>query len=149
MDLKQLEKSAMKMLSMREHSYHELHKKLVNKADDYHDVKPLLIQLIKDNFLSEERFTEVFIHSHKNKGKGPTWILNKLKEHQIQPNLISRHLDIDEDDWIDCALGVKNKKFGDDNVEDFEEKMKQARFLKYRGFTHFQIFKVLDRKLKN
>lgn len=144
MEYQQLEQSAMRMLAACEHSHFMLRQKLLKRSDNEADVARLLERLGTDGLLSDERFTEVFVNSHRNKGKGPSRILKELQQHQISSDLISIHLDVDDASWLETAAEVRRKKFGQQTPGDYKEKMRQARFLEYRGFTHSQIFSVLD-----
>jgi len=134
---------AMRLLAMREHSTYEMRSKLNKKGFDDSDIGVVINEYKHLNYLNDERFTEVFINSHRKKGKGPSRIQKELQQHKIDTNFISMHLDIYDFDWIQCAENVRKKKFGKEIPDEYKEKMKQARFLEYRGFTNEQIFSVL------
>ena len=68
----------MDYLSRREHSYQELIKKLGKKDFNLSLVNIELEKLIEDGLQSDSRFTESFIRSRKNQGKGPLRIRSEL-----------------------------------------------------------------------
>ena len=134
---------AMRLLASREHSQHELRRKLQHKGHDTELVDEVIQELAEQNLQSEERFVESFISSHRARGKGPQRILLELKQHSVPLNLINEYLNNQGIDWFESASLVRSKKYGNDLPLDYNEQMKQAKFLEYRGFTHEQIFSVL------
>jgi len=133
----------MRLLAIREHSTSELVRKLGQKgfADD--DVAALLTALTQENLLSNERFTECFVNSRRQRGSGPVKIKKELQQHQIAPELIADYLEPQDPVWAQEAARVRAKKFGRELPEDFKERMRQSRFLEYRGFSHEQIRAVM------
>lgn len=135
---------AMRLLATREHSQHELRRKLTQKGHAAEWVDEVIAQLSAQDLQSDERFVETFINSRRERGQGPTRIQLELQQHQIAPELIANYLDARDAIWHDVAEKVRSKKFGDDLPDDYKERMRQAKFLEYRGFTHQQIFASLD-----
>ncbi len=134
---------AMRLLAAREHSQHELWRKLGQKGHEAECIEQAIDQLARQGLQSDERFVESFISSYRARGKGPTRIRMALQQHQLVDELLEGHLDERDVIWNEFALQVKRKKFGPAPPEDFQQKMKQAKFLEYRGFTHDQISAVL------
>jgi len=71
---------AMDLLARREHSFFELKSKLLKKGFNEEQVVMELHQLIDDHLLSDSRFTEIFISSRKEQGKGPLRIESELQK---------------------------------------------------------------------
>jgi len=134
---------AMRLLAVREHSQHELQRKLTQKGHEHDIVELVIAQLVEQDSQSDERFVEAFVNSHQARGKGPKRIQLELQQHQLAEHLVEQFLDSADEIWRESAAQVRSKKFGDEFPEDYTEKMKQAKFLEYRGFTHDQIFSVL------
>lgn len=134
---------AMRLLATREHSQHELRRKLSQKGHAVEDIELAIERLIGQKLQSDERFVESFVNSHRERGKGPKRIRLELQQHQLSAELINMYLDDRDDIWKEFASQVKHKKFGDELAEDYQQHMKQARFLEYRGFTHEQISAAL------
>ena len=135
--------AAMRVLAAREHSTHELRRKLQQKGFAAPAVEAELDALQREKLLSDERFVEAFINSRRRRGQGPVRIQRDLQAHDLDTELIASYLDLSDPDWLEEARSVREKKFGRAPVDDFQEKMRQARFLEYRGFSHEQIQRVL------
>ncbi|MGD8784214.1 MAG: regulatory protein RecX [Thioalkalispiraceae bacterium] len=134
---------AMRLLAAREHSQHELRRKLSQKGHATEDIERAIEQLAAQNLQSDARFVESFVNSHRQRGKGPKRIRLELQQHQLAEGLVDEYLNERDDAWKESALEVKLKKFGEALPDDFQQQMKQAKFLEYRGFTHEQISAVL------
>jgi len=130
---------AMRLLAAREHSQHELGRKLSQKGHDSDDIEQVIEQLVVQKLQSDERFVESFVNSYRERGKGPKRIRLELQQHQLPADLIDRYLDERDIIWKESAIKVKLKKFGDEVPTDYPQQMKQAKFLEYRGFTQEQI----------
>ena len=74
--------AAMNLLAMREHSAHELRRKLAPRFEGA-DVAAVIAVLTAENLQSDERYTEAFIIMRKRQGKGPIRIALELKEKGI------------------------------------------------------------------
>lgn len=141
---KDINESAVRLLAMREHSRQELQRKLVQKGFRVQQVEQALQDLSAQNLLSDERFTEAFVASKRERGSGPVKIQAELQQRGIGAELISRFLDTKDPDWLAKAEQVRQKKYGSQPPQDYQEKIQQARFLANRGFNHEQIRRVLD-----
>ena len=134
---------AMRLLAAREHSQHELRRKLAQKGHEVADIEEAIEQLGAQNLQSDERFVESFVNSYRERGKGPKRIRLELQQHQLTAELIETYLNERDEIWKASAVQVKLKKFGDEPANDYPQQMKQAKFLEYRGFTHEQISAAL------
>jgi regulatory protein len=137
---------AIDYLSRREHSSLELRNKLIVKGFDPTIIDDLLIQLRKDNLLSDERFVECYVRSRINKGFGPLHIQQELHKRGIEGELSTNELKTDDAAWIKCAHLARQKRFGQSLPQSEHELIKQTRFLSGRGFTYSQIQAVLSDK---
>jgi regulatory protein len=134
-------KKAMDYLARREHGLAELTRKLMTFGFDADVAHDAVAQLVDDGLQSDERFTEAFIRSRINQGKGPARIRADLREKGVSDRVIAAGLDEAEQNWYELALDVRVKKFGAGQPEDFKEKARQMRFLQSRGFEqdHIQV----------
>ncbi len=135
--------SAIRMLAGREHSCFELKTKLKNKGHNAADIEPVIEQLLRDKYLNESRFTEIFIRSKINRGVGPIKIRLELQQRSVDESLIDEYLDFNQPEWFERAMEVRCKRFGENLPEEANEKAKQIRFLQHRGFTQNQIMNVI------
>ncbi len=135
--------SAIRMLAGREHSCFELRNKLKNKGHANHEIDMVIEQLVKDKYLNESRFTEMFVRSKINRGVGPIKIRLELQQRSVDESLIDEYLDFNQPEWFEYAREARCKRFGENLPEDINEKAKQIRFLQQRGFTQKQIINVI------
>jgi regulatory protein len=145
---KDLNATAVRLLAMREHSQTELQRKLLDKGFAASAVAQALLDLRAQNLLSDERFTEAFVLSRRERGSGPVKIQAELQQRGVDNSLISRYLDFGDPDWLQRAEQVRQKKFGRERPAAYPLQMQQARFLANRGFSHEQIRRVLDAELE-
>ena len=133
----------MNLLARREHSTQELRDKLLARGFDDDEITPALQTLSREGLLSDERFTESFIHSRMERGSGPVKIRAELRQRGVTDEVISNWLDERDRAWLERAEAVRCKKFGSALPVDYKEKARQARFLQYRGFSAEQTRQVL------
>jgi regulatory protein len=132
-------KKAMDYLARREHSRDELCRKMGKVGFDPKVALDAIEQLQKDGLQSDLRFVEAFVQSRISQGKGPTRIQADLSQRGIGDSMMHETLGEVKQDWFALAREVRQKKFGCDVPNDFQEKARQMRFLQYRGFEPDQI----------
>jgi len=124
---------ALRYLSMREHSRLELGRKLARYAEEGDDVEALLNFLEKNNWLSQERFSEALIH-RRSARFGNSRIVAELQSHGINGVALQElKAGLSEGETERCCE-VWRRKFGT-VAADQNERNKQVRFLRQRGFS--------------
>ncbi len=124
------------LLVRREHARQELYWKLKQRPSCKHvDLDVLLDQLEVENYLSDERYTEVAVRYDISKGYGPTKIAYRLREKSVNDVYIQRYLYAQDIDWVLLITTVRQKRFGVAIPNDLKARAKQSRFLAGRGFT--------------
>ena len=136
--------SALRLLTRREHSRVELHRKLTAKGFEKSNISVLLDQLESEGMLSDIRFTEVYIRARKGRGFGPLRIAMELAQRGIAQETIDDHLQIQSDSWFELARSEFVKRFGAQRAHNYKERARQVRFLQGRGFSTEVIFRALD-----
>lgn len=116
---------ALNLLMRREHSIVEFRQKLMLKGCDAQLVEEIIAQCIEANYLSLERFAEVFARNQAQLGYGPKKVQFLLKQHQVPSDLVSIAL---EEANFDEAKAIALRKIG----QKPESKLKAA--LYRRGF---------------
>jgi regulatory protein len=124
---------ALRFLSMREHSRLELGRKLSKYAEEGDDVDALLDFLEKNNWLSQERFSESLIHRRAAR-YGNSRIVAELQSHGVAGEALQELKAGLNDSETARACEVWQRKFGTVAV-DPAERNKQTRFLMQRGFS--------------
>ena len=133
--LNETRRKALDLLTRREHSELELHRKLLIKGHAISDIETTIQALRQEKLLSNTRFTECYIRHRREKGYGPLRIHAELIARGIPEDMIEHHLNIADNDWFAYAKKVWQKRFKNSVPRDLHERAKQMRFLQYRGFT--------------
>ncbi len=139
--------AAMDLLARREHSVLELRQKLSRRFDHDLLIAQTIDRLAADNLQSDQRFTEAFVNSRANQGKGPVRIEQELRQRGVAAELISAWLDPSDTHWRELAVRERCKRFGDQAPRESREKARQMRFLQYRGFSQDQIRWALENEI--
>ena len=95
--------------------------------------------LTAEGLQSDQRFTDSFVLSRINQGKGPVRIRLDLSQRGVGDAVIEMAIEECAADWHGLAWEVRSRKFGTDEPADFKAKAKQMRFLQYRGFEQDHI----------
>jgi regulatory protein len=128
-----LKARALRFLSMREHSRLELGRKLARYAEQGDDVDALLDFLEKNDWLSQERFSESLIHRRAARF-GTSRIVAELQSHGVSGEALQELKSGLAENETAHACEVWRRKFGA-VASDPAERSKQVRFLMQRGFS--------------
>ena len=128
-----LKARALRFLSMREHSRLELGRKLSRYAEEGDDIEALLDLLEKNNWLSQERFSESLIHRRAARF-GNSRIVAELQSHGVNGEALQELKSGLADSETERCCEVWNRKFGT-VAADPQQRNKQMRFLMQRGFS--------------
>jgi len=132
----------MDFLARREHSEQELRHKLAARAEDAGEVEAVLRQLKEERLLSDERFTEAYVHHRFGAGIGPVKIRYELRQKGVDEALVDAFLEPLADQWDDLMCRQRVHKFGAGIPADYSARMKQARFLQNRGFSPESVMRL-------
>lgn len=134
-----LRHKAMDLLALREHSRVELTRKLRQREFSEDMISQELDKLEQEKLLSDERFAQAYARMRINKGFGPRRIALELKERGISKQLVDTVLSESDTIWAQRAANALGKRFGRNPSGELSERVKQKRFLEYRGFSYEQI----------
>lgn len=126
--------SITRMLSRREHAYHELLRKLSQKGFALNDCLPVVEEFKQAGMQSDARFAEMKVRTGIAKGQGPGRLKAECQQFSIDEYLLEQAMIESEADWFTLARQVRHKRFGLMPPANDKEKFKQIRFLQYRGF---------------
>ena len=107
----------------------------------------ILLYLMKENYLNEERFTRSYIRGKFNiKHWGKTKIKIHLKQKGITEKLINRCYDeIHEDDYLKTVKRLyENYESKLKGLKDYQKKSKTITYLRSRGFEYEVILQVIE-----
>ena len=131
--------AAIRFLARREYGAYELTEKLRHRGFPMEAVEQVVAWLQEKDLQSDRRFVEMYIRSRKSRGQGPVRLRAELQQLAINDELVRDHLESDEQEWVDIARQVCQKRFGACGEISAAERAKQQRFLQYRGFSFEQI----------
>lgn len=135
-----------RILAMRDHSEHELRRKLTsaptfpgsNKASlptfTPEDIDKVIAWCYEHHWLDDAQFAVRFIASRSRKGYGPQRINQELKQKGIDRAIGEAAMMQCEVDWQEMAREMAERKFGSPLPTEWKERAKVKRFLLYRGF---------------
>lgn len=106
----------------------------------------ILLYLLKENYLNEERFTRSYIRGKFYiKHWGRNKIKMNLKQKQISEKLISKCFDeIDEDDYENMIRKIYGDYYSKQNGQEYQKKAKTIKYLMGRGFEYDQINNTME-----
>lgn len=134
---------ALRLLARREHSRLELSLKLRQRQISNKIIESVLDSYEEKGWLDDSRFADVYARQRMDHGYGLLRILGELQQRGVHqtPECLS---EVTEIDWCQRAIALREKRYGlTDLNADWDEKMRQARFLNRRGFSSSQVDKAL------
>ena len=140
-----VELAAVRLLAVREHSRHELRRKLSDRGHDSGLTDEVLDALVRRRLLSDERFAAQYLAQRMRKGFGPLRIRAELAARGVAEQLIAATLETACCDWEDRLAEAASRRFGERPARDPRELARRGRFLEQRGFPISLIRRHLDR----
>jgi len=126
------------------------HKEIEQKMRDYNLIPEarelILLRLMKDNFLNEERFSKIYARGKfRIKSWGKQRIVRELKFRDISDYNIKTALkEIDSEEYIATIYRItENRNAVLTEANPFKRKQKLIDFLKRKGFENELIFKTV------
>ncbi|MFK7161773.1 regulatory protein RecX [Marinospirillum sp. MEB164] len=153
-----LEAKALRLLTRREQSAHELMQRLkeagqprwgrpgLSAPEFLHQdelschLAQLIFQLQFQGWQSDLRFAASLTERLLRQGKGPLLLQQAFAQHQLATDLTQPHLARLAPLWLHQAQRVRRQKFGHELPVDRRQAAKMQRFLASRGFTAEQIY---------
>ena len=132
---------ALRLLARREHSRHELTRKLAGHSQDPAELERVLDALEAEGLLSERRVVEQIVHA-RGARFGARRIARELAQKGIGDEAIATAVEALKADEVGSARAVWRRKFAHP-PRTAAERARQVRFLQGRGFGFDAIMKVL------
>lgn len=127
-------RSALTLLTRREHSRSELARKLQARGIETEEARVVIESLSEDGWQSDKRFAESLARSRASGGYGPLRIRAELAQHKLPSELIESAIIACEIDWNARAAELLARRFGRKPTRDRNEQAKRGQFLQRRGF---------------
>ena len=143
-NLNRITSYAFYLISHKMYSRKSLTEKLIQKGFQSVDVEKVVNRLCELNYINDENFAKELIEYLKSKGKGPFYIKNELKQHNIDNEIISKFLDItqEEQEVYLQIIKIMKQKYPKFDGNDRNEIRKIAMFFQRRGFSSQDIAKA-------
>lgn len=140
----QIRAVALRLLARREHSRFELAAKLRQRRLPADLANKVLDEFETEGWLSDERFADVYARQRMDSGYGPIRIRSELQQRGIHSIPVCLK-EVDDMEWTRRALRLRERRFGLQDLEqDWQEKVRQARFLTQRGYSADQVERALE-----
>ncbi|WP_408038972.1 regulatory protein RecX [Tenacibaculum amylolyticum] len=127
------------------------HKEVEQKLNEYNLIPEardmILLHLLQENFLNEERFAKSFARGKfKIKKWGRHRIVRELKIRDISEYNVKKGLEeIDADEYMEVLYTITEKKYNSFTKErELEKKRKLYSYLNYRGYETNLIYQVIN-----
>jgi len=149
--LSELKQKAENFCVYQERSHKEVIKKLRDLGAKSEEIDLVIVHLIEDNFLNEERFARNFaIGKHSIKKYGKTRITQELKLKNISEYNIKKALEeISEDQYKSTFNELCEKKWNSIEEKDIVKKKKRFfEYLFYKGYETELIHEYLQNTTK-
>ena len=126
--------AALTLLARRDWLAGELSAKLLAAGCDGEVTAGVIADLVRERLLNDARYAEHYVASRAERGQGPLRIAADLASRGVPRELIEAAVAAGPD-WRALAGAVRRRKFGAQPPDSWAEKVRQARFLQYRGFS--------------
>ena len=94
---------ALRYLARREYAAEELRRKIVARGAESGIVDHVIAELVEENLLSDERFTEMYLRMRIRALFGPLKIRAELRGRGVTDAVIAQFWPVDEDTWFESA----------------------------------------------
>jgi regulatory protein len=138
----ELRAKALAFLARREHSRGELARKLKPHAPSSAALETVLNDLAEQGLLSDRRFAEQYTEVRSRK-YGSLKVEHELRAKGVENEIIAAAVAAAKASEYQIALSVWEKKYAKADAAGLEEKARQMRFLRSRGFSEGVIQRVL------
>ena len=133
---------AVRYLGRREYAVEELRLKLLQRGADSEITGRVVSDLVDENLVSDQRFTEMYMRTRIRRLFGPMRIRGELRSRGIADKLINEFMPENQEVWFDAASQWASKRCRGEL--DYAARAKIYRSLMNRGFSHEHANVALD-----
>lgn len=149
MNIQEIKKKLEYYCSYQERCHEEVYSKLFEYAIDEDQKNQIIVNLITDNFLNEERFVFAFVSGKFSiKKYGKIRIKQELKKRKISNYLIDKGLkSINQNQYLETFEALAEKKWNnltENNI--LKKKQKTASYLLLKGWESSLVYEFLSEK---
>lgn len=142
---------ALRKISLHPRSQKEIKSFLFTLEQNAQLIKTVIDRLVEMNYLNDETFAEWVIRSYQGKkAKGKRFIEQILKKHDIDPEIITKLLPVDQTKELESARLLIQKKLSIwDKLPSIIKKNRIQSYLLRRGYSHDSIGPLVDEYVKS
>lgn len=129
----------------------EVEQKLRDYGADRDQSEDILLHLIKEDFLNEERYAQSYARGKfRMKKWGRMKIRTELKKNRLSDYCIRKGMEeIDEEEYLDCLINLISKKNRESKVSDlFIRRRRISEFLIRKGYEPDIVWRELKDKVR-
>jgi|TARA_B110000305_G_C19257228_1_gene547683 regulatory protein len=138
---------AQKYCAYQERCHSEVRNKLYEWGLYKSDIEGVIVSLIQDDFLNEQRFAEAYSRGKfRMKKWGRIKILSELKKRNISDYCQKKGLDqIDEEEYLVALADIlERRERQEKETNPFRRKQKLATYINSRGFESNLVWELLN-----
>lgn len=131
----------------QERCHQDVRLKLLDIGIRGNELEDIIVELIQDNYLNEERYAKSYASGKfKIKKWGRNKIIHELRKRKVSEYCINRGLqEIEENEYKATLVNLLQKKLDEEKEFDpFKKKRKIAHYLASRGFENEMIWEYLN-----
>ena len=135
---------ALYLISNKMYSKKSLSDKLLYKGFEKSDIEKVIARFIELNYINDEIFAQSLVEYLQRKGKGPFYIKNELKQHDIDNEIISKvmkNTQEGKEPYLQI-IDIMKRKYSKFDGKNKNEVRKTAMFFQRRGFASQDIAKA-------
>jgi regulatory protein len=143
-------KKLQRYCAYQDRCHKEVRSKLLDLGVYGHDLEEVIVALIQDNFLNEERYAQSFVRGKlRMKHWGRNKILQELKRKNISAYCIKKGMqEIEEEEYLKILEGLVEKKDRLTKESDkFKKRRKLADYAIRRGFEPSLVWEIVKRQI--
>jgi len=129
--------AAVRLLGRRDHSEHELTKKLALRDHTDVAIRAALKELVELNYVNDARYAQLYTEQRLARGYGPLSVRSRLRQRGIASHLIEAALEQQNVVWAELAQVALEHRFDAHIINSSEQRdvARISRFLSSRGFS--------------
>jgi regulatory protein len=135
--IEEIKRQMERYCAYQERSHYQVEKKLRELNTAPEAIDHIVVHLIQENFLNEERFAKAYVRGKFYQKKwGKIKIIQGLRQHRIHQKLIDKSLlEISEDDYYQTLTELIKKKCKQLSGTSKQKKSKLIRYLYQKGYN--------------
>jgi regulatory protein len=139
-------RKALELLVRREHSRHELKRKLADRGAESGQAEEAIDRLVDIGYQDDARFARSLARTRAAAGHGPQRIRAELGTHALTSEQIADALDACEADWPTAARELVARRYPGAKLADPKQRRKAIEFLLRRGFDHASAYAAVGKR---